>query len=374
METLNRRTLLAAGTLAALGRVALAQPQSSNKTPEKPAPAGKYPGDNHRGPCCVSSLNGLRAVARAMELSGQGYDPADCVVQGVRIVEDDPNDTSVGLGGEPNEDGVVELDACVMHGPTHKSGAVASIRNIKNPAMVALEVLRKTDHCLIVGEGRLRFAKEYGFQEENLLTEQSRLEWLKWKSNLGKDARLNDDELDAPAGKVWEEGAPKSHASAHTPRYMEHTGTCHCSIVNGNKDIASCTTTSGLSWKIPGRVGDSPIIGAGNYCDNTIGAAGSTGRGEANLVNLCSFFIVDSMGRGMSPTDACLAAAKRVADRTKEKRLLGPDGRPNFDLKFYALRKDGAYGSATLYSGGKFAVDDGTGAKAVDAAYLYEKK
>jgi N4-(beta-N-acetylglucosaminyl)-L-asparaginase len=378
MDTLNRRGVLAAGAAAALAGIARAQPGQPQPAPAKPA-EGKYPGDNHRGPCSVSSLNGLRAVARAMELSKQGYDPADCIVQGVRIIEDDPNDTSVGLGGEPNEDGVVELDASVMHGPTHKTGAVAALHNIKNPAMVALLVLRRTDHCLLVGEGALKFAKEYGFQEENLLTEQSRLEWLKWKSSLGKDARLNDDELDPPAGKVWEEGGSTSQRRSSIERspvtaYMEHTGTVHCSIVNANSDIASCTSTSGLSWKIPGRVGDSPIIGAGNYCDNAVGAAGSTGRGEANIVNLCSFFIVECMSRGMGPTEACLAAAKRVAEHTREKRLRTTDGKPNFDLKFYALRKDGAYGGASMFPGGKFAVDDGTGAKAVDAPSLFDKR
>jgi N4-(beta-N-acetylglucosaminyl)-L-asparaginase len=372
MDTLSRRGVLAAGATAALAGISRGQVQP------KPAES-KYPGDSHRGPVSIASLNGLRSVARAMELSKQGYDPADCIVQGVRIIEDDPNDTSVGLGGEPNEDGVVELDASVMHGPTHKSGAVAALHNIKNPAMVALQVLRRTDHCLLVGEGALRFAKEYGFQEENLLTEKSRLEWLKWKSNLGKDARLNDDEMDAPAGKVWEEGGSeeqkKRSAIERSPvtEYMRHTGTVHCSIVNANSDIASCTSTSGLSWKIPGRTGDSPIIGAGNYCDNAVGAAGSTGRGEANIVNLCSFFIVECMRNGMSPTEACLAAAKRVADHTREKRLKGPDGRPNFDLKFYALRKDGAYGGASLFPGGKVAVDDGTGAKAVDVPSLFDK-
>src|SRR4051812_26447096 len=204
MSQLNRRDVLmagAAGLATTLAASACAQPA------DKPAPGGKRTGDDHRGPCSIASLNGLRCTSRAMDLVKQGYDPADAVVQGVRIVEDDPNDTSVGLGGEPNEDGVVELDASVMHGPTHKSGAVAGIRNIKNPAMVALLVLRRTDHCLLVGEGALRFAKQNGFQEENLLTEQSRLEWMKWKSGLGKDARLSDDEVDAPAGKVWEEGS-----------------------------------------------------------------------------------------------------------------------------------------------------------------------
>jgi N4-(beta-N-acetylglucosaminyl)-L-asparaginase len=376
MDTLNRRGVLAAGAAVALAGIARAQPQAG----AKPAGESKNPGDNHRGPVSIASLNGLRAVARAMELSKQGYDPADCIVQGVRIIEDDPNDTSVGLGGEPNEDGVVELDASVMHGPTHKSGAVAALHNIKNPAMVALLVLRRTDHCLLVGEGALKFAKEYGFQEENLLTEKSRLEWLKWKSSLGKDARLNDDELEAPAGKVWEDGGSgeqkKRSAIETSPmtEYMRHTGTVHCSILNSNWDIASCTSTSGLSWKIPGRTGDSPIIGAGNYCDNAIGAAGSTGRGEANIVNLCAFFIVESMGRGLTPTEACLAAAKKVADHNREKRLRTADGKPNFDLKFYALRKDGAYGGASLFPGGKFAVDDGTGPKSVDAPSLYEKR
>src|SRR4051812_10348497 len=207
MNDINRRRFLGVGAVGAVA--AMAVPVLARQ-PEKPkAAAGNAagtPGDAHRGPCSISSLNGLRATARAMELVKQGYDPADAVVQGVRIIEDDPNDTSVGLGGEPNEDGVVELDASVMHGPTHKTGAVASIRKIKNPAMVALLVLRKTDHCLLVGDGARRFAIEYGFKEEDLLTEQSRLEWLKWRSNLGKDARLNDDELDAPSGKVWQDG------------------------------------------------------------------------------------------------------------------------------------------------------------------------
>lgn len=344
--------------------------------PEGRPRAGAFPGDGHRGPVSVASVNGLRATQRAMELVAQGYDPADAVVQGVRIIEDDPSDDSVGLGGLPNEDGVVELDSSVMHGPTHKAGAVAGLRNIKNPAMVALTVLRRTDHCLIVGEGALRFAKQMGFKEEELLTEASRLEWQKWRENLGKDDdRLNDDERDEPAGKVWEDGTPQQQsrrAAIARAALAYTTGTVHCSIVTPGGDIASCTSTSGLSWKIPGRVGDSPIIGAGNYCDNAIGAAGSTGRGEANLANLCSYFIVDRMGQGMTPTEACLAAAERVVDRTKEKRLLGAGGRPRFDLKFYALRKDGAYGACSLYRGAKFAVATREGASAVDAPSLFE--
>jgi N4-(beta-N-acetylglucosaminyl)-L-asparaginase len=370
-----------------------------------PRPDGPRPGDGHRGgPLAVASLNGLPACDRAMELLREGFDPADAVVQGVRIVEDDPNDDSVGLGGLPNADGVVELDASVMHGPTHKSGAVASIRNIKNPAMVALRVLRETDHCLLVGEGAYRFAISRGFRHEELLTEHARREWLNWKHNMSRDDDwLNDDERDAPVGKTWDllpwqtggapDAVPRTNdgpdirarpgpgGGAGTPRplprrpyIMEVTGTVHCSALTAAADIASCTTTSGLNWKIPGRVGDSPIIGAGNYCDNGVGAAGSTGRGEANIVTLASARIVDLMKAGMTPTEACLAMCDYVIAHTKEKRLKNPDGTINFDLKFYALRKDGMYGAASLFSGGRFAVHDGEGrARALPMAYRIER-
>jgi len=234
-------------------------------------------------------------------------------------------------------------------------------------------VLRRTDHCILVGDGALRFAKQMGFAEENLLTESTRLAWQKWRENMSKDDdRLNDDERDEPLGKTWSEPGQAALIKTVGPQVVYHTGTVHCSIVTDKGDIASCTSTSGLSWKIPGRVGDSPIVGAGNYCDNAIGAAGSTGRGESNLANLSSFLIVDLMGRGMTPTQACLEAGKRVVDRSREKRLRGPDGRVNFDLKFYALRKDGAYGSATLFPGASLAVCDETGPHAIAAASLYD--
>ena len=366
MNHLTRRAFLAVPPAAAFSALAMGQPDVRND------PVGA--GDKHRGPACIASHNGLKATERAWELMQQGYDPADCIVQGVRIVEDDPNDTSVGLGGLPNEDGIVELDASVMYGPTHKCGSVASLRNIKNPAMVALDVLRRTDHCLLVGEGALRFAKQMGYVEENLLTESTRLEWMKWKENMSLlDDRLNKEERDAPVGKVWSEPQKAAAAAATTGPIQYHTGTVHCSIVTPAKDIASCTSTSGLSWKIPGRVGDSPIIGAGNYCDNEVGAAGSTGRGEANLANLSAFLIVEFMRKGMDPAAACLEAAKRVVANSKEHRLKATDGRVNFDLKFYALRKDGAYGAATLFPGGKLAVCDETGPHTIDALSVYDK-
>lgn len=368
-------------------------------------------GDAHRGPCVIASTNGLRSTARAMEMLREGYDPADAIVQGVKIVEDDPNDDSVGYGGLPNAEGVVELDASVMHGPTHKSGAVAGIHDIKNPAQVALMVLRKTNHCLLVGEGAKRFAISMGFKEENLLTEAARLEWEKWKFNHSKnDDWLNDEDRDAPVGKTWEAlpwqnpadakaktggqndgpklaptpidsktgipvppGTPNKHSRVPgQPFTMEVTGTVHCSALTKDGNIASCTSTSGLNWKIPGRVGDSPIIGAGNYCDNDIGAAGSTGRGENAIVNCAAFTIVELMGKGMTPNEACMEIVKRVVAHNKEKRHKRADGRPDFSIKFYALRKDGAYGGASLNPGGTMAVHDGTEAKVVKIASLFE--
>lgn len=400
--TISRREFLA--TSAAVAAASAAHhPVLASPIASAPRAAG--------GPLVISSLNGRRACVRAMHLLRDGYDPADAIVQGVRIIEDDPEDDSVGLGGLPNADGIVELDASVMHGPTHKTGAVASIRNIKNPAQVALMVLRETDHCLLVGDGAYRFAITKGFRHEELLTEHARREWMNWRHNMSHDDDwLNDDERDAPVGKTWdalpwqeqahpdstprtndgpnirdrqppgtpgvEGGTPKK--SAQRPYFMEVTGTVHVSALTAQGDIASCTSTSGLNWKIPGRVGDSPIIGAGNYCDNDIGAAGSTGRGEANIVTLAAARIVDFMGTGLTPEEACLKMVQYIVDHTKEKRLWTTDkaGKrvPTFDLKFYALRKDGLFGGASLFSGASMAVHDGTADRQIAIPALYDRK
>ncbi len=310
----------------------------------------------------ISSGNGLPAVTKAMEMIRGGADALDAVVAGVNIVEDDPNDVTVGYGGLPNEDGVVELDAAVIHGPTHRCGAVASLLNIKNPSKVAKAVMERSDHVLIVGEGALRFAKAHGFVEENLLTERAREEWLTWKENLSpKDDWLPPHtERDKDIGGLFE-------------AYHRYTGTIHCSAIDLKGNISCVTTTSGLAFKIPGRVGDSPIIGAGLYCDNDVGAAGSTGRGEANLINCSSVMIVEYMRQGKSPEQACLDACKRIVDHNTMRRLKNDDGRPNFNVNFYAINKKGEYGGAGIFSGGKFALHDGTAARLLDGAYLYKK-
>jgi len=320
------------------------------------APAGS--------PRVVSSGNGLRAAEKAMEILNKGGDPLEAVVAGVNIVEDDPNDMSVGYGGLPNEDGVVELDASVMDGPTHTSGAVASIRNIKNPSKVAKLVMERTTHCLLVGKGALKFALAHGFKKENLLTDKAREAWLRWKEALSD----RDNWLPAQIKKLPEDLQPVM---------MTH-GTINCIAIDAHGRLAGVTTTSGLSWKIPGRVGDSPIIGAGLYVDNAVGAAGSTGLGEANIRTCASFQVVNFMGQGMSPEQACLKALETIAGKAKlwpqALKLVDADGRPGFGLNFYALNKKGEFGGATMWSGAKYAVHDGRKNELKECAFLYKTK
>ncbi len=257
----------------------------------------------------------------------------------------------------PNEDGVVELDSCVMDGPSGLGGAVGALRNIKNPAQVALKVMRYTDHCLLVGEGALRFARAMGFKEEDLLTDATRERWLRWKMNLStRDDWVNPEE-NGELGTEW---------------FKRETGTIHLGAVNESGDIGGCTTTSGLSGKIPGRVGDSPLMGCGNYVDNDYGVAGSTGRGEAVILSNGAAFVVHQMALGRSPTDACLDACERIARMTKVPRLLDEQGRPNFGCNFYAINKAGVVGGARFTPGGRYARMTDNGPEFVDFASLYE--
>ena len=310
----------------------------------------------------VASGNGLQATDKAMSMLKSGADLLDAVIAGVNIVEDDPDESGVGYGGLPNEDGVVELDASVMYGPTHKAGAVASLRNIKNPSKVARLVMDRTDHVLLVGEGALKFARAHGFKEENLLTDRSREIWLRWKEN-----QSDRDNWFPPEKK--KESLSTALLGAAT------TGTINCLVRDAKADLAGVTTTSGLSWKLAGRVGDSPIIGAGLYVDNEVGAAGSTGRGEANLTTCASFNIVELMDKGLAPEEACLRVLEKICRKSRlQPRLVDGQGRPNFGLSFYAVNKKGVYGSASLYSETMYAVNDGRTNRLIETAYLYKKK
>ncbi len=344
----SRRTFLSVTAAAAsLGAVALGA--------SPPGPLGS------KRPVVISSANGLRTVEKAMELIKAGSDPLDAAIEGVAIVEADPADHTVGYGGIPNEDGVVELDAAVMHGPTHGGGAVASLRNIMHPAAVARVVMKRTDHCLIVGEGALRFARAHGFPEVNLLTDEAREIWLHWKESNGKESDWiapPDDELSDAVRKEF--------------KIRKH-GTIHCSALDTHGNLGCVTTTSGLYYKIPGRVGDSPILGAGLWLDNEVGSAGSTGRGEANLLNLSSHTIVEALRRGLAPKDAVLEACQRIVATNLNPRLRDAKGRPNFDVKFYCVDKAGRFAGGSLWAGAKMAVHDGETSQLVDCVSLFDE-
>jgi N4-(beta-N-acetylglucosaminyl)-L-asparaginase len=321
----------------------------------------------------ISSGNGAEATRKAYEMIAAGSDPLDAVVAGVAIVEDDPNDTSVGYGGLPNERGIVELDAAVMHGPTHHAGAVASLQSIRHPAQVALQVLRRSDHVLLVGAGALDFARAHGFQEESLLTEHSRKIWLRWKETMSeKDDWLPDPNEKEPDVAAFFEKNTILTSDGSRLRFRRPTGTIHCSGINAAGDISCTTTTSGLAFKIPGRVGDSPIIGAGLYCDNEVGSCGSTGRGEANLQNLCSFAGVELMRQGASPEEAGMEILNRVV-KTTEARLRDTDGRPDFGLNFYLISKDGRHAGVTLWGPEKYSITDENGTRLEECRALFTK-
>lgn len=359
-------------------------------------------------PVLISSWNGVPALDCTAAMLSQSSDPLDALVAGIQLVEDDPEELSVGYGGLPNEDGEVELDAIVMHGPLHRSAAVAGVRRVRHVARLALEVLRRTDHSLIVGEGANKFARALGFPEENLLTEKSRKAWLDWKASLStRDAWLSQAELagekDPHTGDASRSGfgqalwagnvdpsanqAVPSHPSpltpsrsplpndSRTPSAVPHTyGTIHTSLlVAPGSDLYGCTSTSGLSYKLAGRVGDTACVGAGCYTDNAVGSAGATGRGEAVMQSCGAFAIVDAMASGLSPTDACLKVLKRIANHTKEKRLLDAKGRPGFNVTLYAVRKDGQYGSASMHEGYEFAAHSEGKTRLERAAFLFAK-
>lgn len=349
------------------------------------------------GPVVISSANGLSAVRTAFERLTAGADALEAVVAGVTVVEDDPDELTVGYGGLPNEEGVVELDAAVMHGPTHRAGGVAGLRNVRHAARLAQLVMEQTDHSLLVGDGALRFARAQGFREENLLTEKARQIWLYWKQTLStrhdwlpppiekldpaviEFFRLQDDHDPAPPGwptagpAVPSAGTSYARSEADQQSVARPTGTIHCSAVDARGNVSCVTTTSGLAFKLPGRVGDSAVIGAGLYVDNAVGACGSTGRGEANLRNCSSYAAVEQMRGGATPAAAGLEVLRRVVQQTREAHLLRPDGRPNFGLKLYLLSRSGVHAGVSLWGPAEYAVCDAHGPRLEQCAYLFAR-
>ena len=347
----RRQTLL--GGAAALGVAALP------KAVRAAAPASL--------PVAVASANGLGAVATAVQAMQDGVSPVEAAVRGVALVEADPDDITVGYGGLPNADGVVQLDACCMDGPTMRAGAVAAVERIQHPARLALEVMRHTTRVLLVGDGALEFARSLGMPEVDLLTDKARKIWLYWRSHMSD----RDDWV--PTGEEVDDPDVRWFIDTHGP--IRPTGTINLCAVDGHGDVGGTTTTSGLFFKIPGRVGDSPIIGAGLFVDNAVGAAGSTGRGESVIQIAGAHTVVELMRRGASPAEACLGALERLVEATRLPYLLDDRGRPSFDVKFYAVSRSGEVGGASLWSGGEYSVcRAGERAELRDCAYLYERE
>ena len=328
-----------------------------------------------RKPVVIAAANGNRyknggtqtAVERAFALMTGGTDVLDALIAGVNIVELDPADNSVGYGGLPNADGVVQLDACCMHGPRKRAGGVAALEGVRTPSSVARLVMDTTDNHLLVGKGGQDFARHMGFKiEDDLNTDDSRRLWLEWKRRTDPE-HYPDPKTRAQAW--YDAGLQMVREGLIDPEHF--FGTITCNGVNAKGEVCGVTTTSGLAWKIPGRVGDSPILGAGLYVDGAVGAAGSTGRGEANLYNLSSFLIVEEMRRGAHPKDAGITALKRVVASTIEKRLLNSRNQPNFGLNFYIANVDGEYAGVSMYPA-KYAVCTENGARTLDTESLYQ--
>jgi N4-(beta-N-acetylglucosaminyl)-L-asparaginase len=385
---LGRREFIRGTALAGLSAPLLASEVSAGETLAAQQQARVI---GQAKPVVISSANinqqpdgsvwngGLECVSKAMQILKSGGDTLDAVVAGVNIVEDDPRDNSVGYAGLPNEDGEVELDSSVMHGPSRRAGAVASLKYIKNPSKVAKLVLERTDHLLLVGEGALRFALKHGFKKEELLNEDSRKIWMKWKEEMSENdawgiSPKHPKTASASSKRISSLGLSREEVAfndwAMDIIRRRPTGTINCLAVDASGDISGVTTTSGLAWKIPGRVGDSPIIGAGLYVDNEVGAAGSTGRGEENIYSSGGRIVVENMRRGMNPTEAAMDVLKRISHRYGDNL----EELAKFNISFYAVNKAGEYGAATLWQGGKFAVHNGKDAKILDTAFLYEKK
>jgi N4-(beta-N-acetylglucosaminyl)-L-asparaginase len=399
---------VAAGSAAAAERAAGHTTTAASRSPEMLTSQGVTP-------LVISDYSGfgyrnggtMNALETAFDMITRGDDVLDALIAGVNIPENDPTETGIGYGGLPNERGVVQLDACCMHGPKKRAGGVAALEGVRTPSRVAQAVADYTDHHLLVGQGAQDFARNMGFEiEDDLNTERSRELWLEWRRRVDPEHYLDPDNRpvrrrnQGGTGEAVGGSQPAAHrsssAAAADARELrerawrgyqagldmvreglipEHSfwGTINCNGINSSGEICGVTTTSGLSWKIPGRAGDSPILGAGLYVDGDVGACGSTGRGEANLFNLSSFLVVEKMRDGRHPKDAALDALRRIRDNTIEERLLNSRGEPAFNVRFFALDKQGRYTGVQMYGGGEgYAICTENGAEMLPFDYLLE--
>ena len=402
----SRRDFLSRTALLAAGVAGSAAAQPPETTHRNELPVDYQPPQK---PVLITRETGDNSVAAAYALLERGADTLEAALHICQAREDDPYDHSVGLGGLPNEDGIVELDASVMHGPTRRAGSVAALANIRHAARVAETVMRRTAHVMIVGNGAEKFAVAEGFPRENLLTDDARKIWLLWKEHgigwwgPGLDSPDWKPPVAAQPGAIPRASLiPRHPAPEHLPaveariRFLSEradrmgiparlraeavfqviwptTGTIHVSALNTKGEMSGATTTSGLAWKIPGRAGDSPLIGAGCYTDQDIGSAGATGNGEENIKVVGAHTIIDQMRQGATPKEAGLEALRRIArnynnDMSKLRYL---------DMIYYIVRRDGAYAGVSLWSTRgtgaqkKFVVHDGT-LRTETCDYLFE--
>jgi N4-(beta-N-acetylglucosaminyl)-L-asparaginase len=361
---MSRRRFLGATGAGVTGLVAASGPQAS-ASPRREAGVK---------PLMISSANGLAALETGMAILKKGTPGSrlDAIVETVAIVEADPNDDSVGYGGLPNADGDVELDCSIMDGPTYGAGAVGALQKIKHPSRVARLVMERTGRVFLVGEGALRFAVAHGFKEEDLLTDASREKWLRWKEQMSDiDDWGPPTRDDVPVN----EPPPKKSARARSRDEVlaslgidpdKAWGTINCLALDANGDVSGITTTSGLAFKIAGRVGDSPLVGCGLFVDNEIGAAGSTGVGEECIKVVGAHTVIEYMRQGLHPREAALQTVKRVLSKH------GPH--ITWNLNFYAMNKAGEHGGASIQSGSTYAVHDGARARIVESAYVLERR
>lgn len=411
---IDRRDFVKTTAAASLGATLPATGAAAAETAERTRGAPDVLVPRAARPLVISDVSGIdytnggpeSAVERAFRLMTEGTDVLDALIEGVNIPENDPTEMGIGYGGLPNADGVVQLDACCMHGPRRWAGGVAALEGVRTPSRVAQAVMELTDHHLLVGHGAREFARDVGFTvEDSLLTEGARELWLEWRRRVDPSHWLDPEErlrgidtgreetdpdvIGRPPPDTAAVGAPpRDSRSARSREALRarhdawyraglemveeglipaHSflGTINCNGLGPDGSICGVTTTSGLSWKIPGRVGDSPILGAGLYVDDAVGACGSTGRGEANLYNLSSFLVVENMRNGMHPTDAGMAALQRIRENTVEERLLNSRGEPAFDVRFFILNKEGEFAGVAMYGAreSEFAVCTENGAE-----------
>jgi N4-(beta-N-acetylglucosaminyl)-L-asparaginase len=352
------------------------------------------PGPKPKSAVIISAANGYPYIDRGYKVLADGGDTLNAVMAVITGPEDDPNDDSVGLGGLPNEDCVVELDACCMHGPTRMAGSVAGVHDIKNVSLLAKTVMEHTGHVMLVGEGASHFGNLMGFPKENLLTEHSRKTWQLWRETMSTDDwwgpglaspnyKFPDtggdntelmpliEKMEKMAAKIGIE--PEFRMAAIERVLKPPTGTINCSAINAKGEMSGATTTSGLAWKIPGRAGDSPIIGAGCYCDQDVGSAGATGNGEENIKVVGSHTIVENMRHGMTPEEAGMDALRRIVrNYNGDMHKLA-----YMDMTYYILRNDGVYASVSLWEGPpdhkrRFAVCDDKGKRYEYAKPLFQ--